>query len=541
MAKADEFERLFGHLAIGQNPTPKHNRYLVMKWDFSKVRAQGDIDQIQRALYNHLNNQIQIFATRYQDLLSIEITIDPDDAISSFERALMATKFSPYRLYLLIDEYDNFANELMMGSREISQSRYQALISGEGLLKTVFKAVKAVSSGEGLERVFITGISPVVLSDITGGYNVAKNIYLDPEFNDLCGFCESEVKKALIQVVKECNLPIEKATTALILMRTFYDGYRFSDLAIDVIYNPTLALYFLDYFQKRCRYPRQMLDGNLALDRAKLAAISSLPNGEQLILNALNEAPPLSVSLLADRFGVSDMLYAPKDSTFLASLLYYFGVLTLAGENEFGELLLKIPNLVVRKLYVERMLELLLPDFKDKEQSQQAVKTFYQTGDMQPLCDFIEQGYFKVFDNRDYKLANELILKTAFLTLLFNDAFYLMESETELVRGYADLTMIVRPEMRRYQLLDSLIEFKYVKFEEAGGLSGEQAKQLTVKEVKELAKVQEKLADSKAQLKKYRAALESKYGEQLRLQTYSVIALGFERVVWWKVNGLNGD
>jgi hypothetical protein len=541
VAKADEFERLFGHLAIGQNPTPKHNRYLVMKWDFSKVRAQGDIDQIQRALYNHLNNQIQIFATRYQDLFSIEITIDPDDAISSFERALMATRFSPYRLYLLIDEYDNFANELMMGSREISQSRYQALLSGEGILKTVFKAVKAASSGEGLERVFLTGISPVVLSDITSGYNIADNIYLFREFNDLCGFSEPEIANALTQVVKACHLPPERAREALALMRTFYDGYCFYYSGKEFIYNPTLALYFLKTFQHECQYPRQMLDGNLALDRAKLAAISSLPNGEQFILNALNEAPPLSVSLLADRFGVSDMLYAPKDSTFLASLLYYFGVLTLNGETPLGKLCLTIPNLVVRKLYVERIFEMLLPQLKNRDEVSQMAETFYQTGDMPPLCDFIEHNYFKVFDNRDYKLANELILKTAFLTLLFNDAFYMMESETELVRGYADLTLIVRPEMRQYQLLDFLIEFKYVKFSEAGGLTGEQAKQLTVKEVKELAMVQEKLAESKTQLKKYRAALESKYGKQLRLQTYSVIALGFERMVWWKVNGLNGD
>jgi len=135
-----------------------------------------------------------------------------------------------------------------------------------------------------------------------------------------------------------------------------------------------------------------------------------------------------------------------------------------------------------------------------------------------------------VFDNRDYHWTNELTIKTAFLTLLFNDTFYLMDSETSLERSYADLTMIVRPDMRQYQLLDFLFEFKYVKLKKAG-LTAEQAKKLSFSELKDLEAVKEKLAESKTQLSQYRQVLLSNYGKKLRLHTYSVVAVGYERLV----------
>jgi hypothetical protein len=153
------------------------------------------------------------------------------------------------------------------------------------------------------------------------------------------------------------------------------------------------------------------------MDRGKMTYISQFSLGEQLILQALNETPPLSLSRLANSFGVDDMLNATKETTFMP-LLYYFGILTLNGETDFGELQFKIPNLVVRKLYVERIFEMLLPQKQEHEEVHLAAKHFYQTGDLQPVCDFMEQRYFKIFDNRDYKTADELTIKTAFLNYL---------------------------------------------------------------------------------------------------------------------------
>ncbi|MCP4703879.1 MAG: AAA family ATPase, partial [candidate division Zixibacteria bacterium] len=204
VAKSSEFEQLFGELEIGKNPTEKHNQYLVMKWDFSNVNPEGGTQQIQQRLNRYINRCIQDFADNYQTLLLKNIQIEPTDAIDSFLALLNAVRQTPYRLYLLIDEYDNFANDLMMGRGELNPERYKTLLSTEGSLKAIFRAVKSASSGNGLERVFITGVSPVLMSDITSAYNVAKNIYHEPEFNALCGFQEVEIKAILTQIVTEC-------------------------------------------------------------------------------------------------------------------------------------------------------------------------------------------------------------------------------------------------------------------------------------------------------------------------------------------------
>lgn len=531
VALANKFDELFGHLAIGQHPTPKHNQYVVLKWDFSLVDPQGDVRAIRQALHDHVNSSLQTFARRYQDVLPYPVEIDRRNAVYSLESALAAVQSSAYKLYLLIDEYDNFANEVMMGNRPLRKARYEDLLYSEGALKTLFKAVKALSAGRGVDRVFITGVSPVVLSDITSGYNIAESIYLRPEFNDLCGFGESEIADTLHQIVQD--LSAEKATEALTMMQTFYNGYCFAYNKETFVYNPTLALYFMKEFQLKGRYPEEMLDENLAMDRGKITYISQLPQGEQLILDTLNEASPLCIQRLAHRFGVEDMLTAAKDNTFMASLLYFFGVLTFGGQTELRKLILKIPNLVVRKLYVERIQEMFLPDFRSDEVAQ-ICETFYLSGNLQPLCDFIEQRYFKVFDNRDYRWTNELTIKTVFLTLLFNDLYYIIDSEPSLDRGYADLIMILRPDMRQSRLLDILIEFKYVSLKDAK-LSGEAIRQLSMDELKGFAPVQQKLREAQAKLNGYRQTLASTYGDTLRLHAYSVVALGFERVVWVEV------
>ncbi len=532
VAKADEFEKLFGHLAIGKNPTPLHNQYFVMKWDFSAVSPVGDSQQIGQNLTDHINERIDNFADYYQSILSRSISIYPENAQASFQSLLTAVQKTPYRLYLLIDEYDNFANELMIGHRKESPSRYQTLLSGEGAVKALFKAVKFAASGHGLERVFITGVSPVVLTDMSSGYNVAENIYLRHEFNDLCGFLETEMVETLNQVAKECDFTEHQVQQALQLMRSFYNGYCFSPKSKELIYNPTLVLYFIKSFQQDCEFPNEMLDENLVMDRGKLTYISELSKGEQVIVQAINNEP-LTLMRLANRFGVEDMLSTVKDTRFMISLLYYFGILTLNGETELGEFCFKIPNLVVRSLYVERLFDKLLPQ-EEREDVQLMAKHFYQTGDLQPICDFMEQHYFKVFDNRDYRIANELTIKTAFLTLLFDELFYIVDSETEVEKRYADLTFIIRPERRSLPLHDFIIEFKYLGLKEMG-LSSENLREMRVNELFACASIKQKLAESKQQLLDYQTRLQSKSGEKLRLQLISVVAVGFERVVWQRV------
>ncbi len=528
IAKADEFELLFGKLAIGSNPTVRHNQYFVLEWDFSAVEPAGEAHAIRSALHRYLNETISRFAGYYKQQLSLEIKIYPQDAQASFQSLLTSVSQTSHKLYLLIDEYDNFANELMM-NREVSKERYKALVYGEGCLKALFKVVKFATKGYGLDRAFITGVSPVVMSDITSGHNIAERICSDPDFNDLCGFNETEINAALRQIGKACEFENDKVAEALEMIKRYYDGYRFTSRRGDYIYNPTMALYFMKYFQKWCEYPKEMLDDNMAMDRSKLTYIAGLPDGDEMIMDALNENNPIIISSLARRFGVEDMLYAVKDGDFMASLLYFFGVLTIKGESEISEPVLGIPNLAVKKLYVETITDLLLPDLNTGK-AMPVTRNFYTTGALQPVCDFIEQNCFKAFDNRDYRWANELTVKTAFLSLLHNDTLYITDSETALERGYADMTMIVRPDKRQFQLLDFLFEFKYVSLKD-NNLSGAEAGKMTDSELKTLVPVKRKFAEAKTELKGYRETLESVYGDKLRLRCYSVVSIGFDRLV----------
>jgi len=532
IARANEFDKLFGHLAIGKNPTPRRNSYFVLKWDFSSVSPQGDAETIKENLHGHINVQIRNFCLRYKDHLTAEVMIHPHNAALSLESLVAVTQDAGHPLYLLIDEYDNFANEVMMSRQRGARDRYEALLYGEGALKSLFKTVKAAAAGMGLERVFITGVSPVAMSDVSSAYNVAENISSDLEFNDLCGFREAEVVAIVQRVVNACGLPEEEANKALEMMRVFYDGYRFSAEVEERIYNPTLAIYFLKHFQQRCRYPKKLLDENLATDRLKLEYVSTLPGGPEILTQVLDSEQPVAIAELSERFGVAEVLNPSRDSAVTASLLYYLGMLTLENEvTPGGEILLKTPNLTTRDLYLERIRQLRLPSGEEIDEIRRVAEALYRKSDIQPLCEFIERERMQLFDNRDYASANELTIKTVFLMLLAGNIFYILDSETELERGYADLTMIVRPDMRHYELLDILIEFKYVSLEKLR-LSGRQAREMPREALEQLAGVKTQRQRADAGLAEYRTALQARYGDVLRLHCFSVVAVGFERLLW---------
>ena len=549
VAKAGEFAQLFGDLAIGRNPTPRHNSYFILRWDFSLVSAQGGIAEIGQAVHAHINARIQGFAETYREQLAYPITVHPINAIASFESLLTAVRATDYRLYLLIDEYDNFANEVLMSrappesppvGRDIGgggADRYKALLYGEGLLKTVFKAVKGAGSGLGLDRAFTTGVAPIVLSDLSSGYNVARDVSFKIGLELLCGFTEAEMQGLLAQVAGECELAPEARTAAQDTMRTFYNGYAFGEEPAELVYNPTLALYFLQHLAETCSPPRELLDSNLAMDRGKIAYIAGLPHGAPVLAAILNPDTPPTIPRLAQRFGVEDVLTQVKDETFMVSLLYYFGVLTLERITEEGKLAFRIPNLVARKLYVEQLRDRLLPEFGERAAMREAVEAVYYHGDLQPLCDFIETRYFRVLDNRDYRWANELTVKMAFLTLLFDDLFYITDSEPALARSYADMTLIVRPDMRKYTLQDALLEFKYIPLSDLG-LTGEAVKATSREELASRPLVAAALAEATRKAADYRATLQAVYGAKLRLHTFAIVSLGFDRLVWVKLPGL---
>ena len=558
LAKAHAFEQLFGSFAVGQAPTPLRNSYLVMRWDFSRVASQGPIEQIQDSLNNHVNSRVQIFQQEYGTQLQFPIQIDSDDALSSFDSLVNVVRQSGQKLYLFIDEYDNFANEMMMASSQGRQSgmqqRYLDLVQGEGMFKTFFKNLKSAGSGDGLDRIFMTGVSPIVLNDVTSGANVFQNITWEPEFNELCGFTAAEIRGLAQQVVEACQLPARHVEQIVSLMHNYYNGSRFIDeyegakeVAEETpkVYNPTLALYFFDHFQRKCNYPKQIIDENLVPDDSKLAYIAGFEQGKALLENALSQEKTVSVQTLRRKFGVRDLFDPTLQQDGLAVLLCYLGGLTSAGDLPDGGNTLEIPNLVMRKLYAERILAQMTEHDNAKiDSAHRATSQLFVKGKIEPVCAFVEEHLLPIYDNRDARHFNELTLKTLFITLLHHTQMYLIDSEPAIGHQYGDLLMIVRPGMRTRGLFDILIEFKHLPLNrltvEGDGKprswSEEAVKTKSDDELMALDSVKDEFAQAKHQLQGYVQTLMNKYDNGLDLRAYALVSLGFGRILWREID-----
>jgi hypothetical protein len=505
-----------------------------LKLDFSCIGAYGSTQELQQFMMDHVNECIKQFSMYYKNWILQPIEINPTNAISSIRSMLGAIRQSKTSIFLLIDEYDNFANELMLNktiSDHTEKDPYTLFVKKDGPLKTLFKALKSGTNSDGFDKTFITGVSPVVMSDITSGYNIALNKYLDLRFHQLCGFTSDEIKQCLKDIVSECDMAPEMANKAYDLMKTYYNGYRFCTDSDEYLYNPTLSLYFFQAFNDYCKLPKKMMDENLAVDTQKITYISKLPIGESMILDLAHKQSSVEISELKERFGIDDLLMdQSKDRHFIASYLYYMGALTIAGETLGGDLSLKIPNLAMKPLYIDRIRNMLLIDPMIRDNGILSAKQLYQKADIQPLCEFVVNHYFKILSNRDYAWANELTVKTAFITLLYNDNLYIMDSETEIDRRYTDLTMIIRPDKRRFEIFDILIEFKYVSLSEAK-LTGEKACNMDQKDLDQLPCIKESMGAAISQANQYAKSLNQKYSE-LRLKSFAVVALGFDRISW---------
>jgi hypothetical protein len=406
-------------------------------------------------------------------------------------------------------------------------------LHGEGVVRTVFKAVKGAASGMGLERVFITGVSPIAMSDITSAYNVATNIYLSPKFNQLCGFTEEEIAAVLHTIIEQDPSNNHTVEAVLNVMRMFYNGYRFCKKEEPHMYNSTLAVYFLRHFAETGTFPENMLDENLAMDSNKVHYIAALADGREVIGKALDATKSLIIPRIGERFGVLRMLHAPADPSFVASLLYYLGALTHTICTSPGKVGLRIPNLVMRKLYLEEIQTAIIPNLGNETMTN-AIEAVYMNGNIAPLCTLLQDGVFQAFSNRDYRWSDEQVIKTAFLATLFNDVLFIMDSEPELNRGYADLSMMVRPDMRHYDIFDVLMEFKFIKLVDAG-LTGEQATAVSDDALHALPVVIAAFADATKQLNRYIPSLQEKYGDVMKLCSFAVVAVGFDRLLWKRV------
>ena len=531
---ADAHDELFGGLAVGSAPTAGAHRYYVLAWDFSNVDPTGTARDIGRRLGQYVLGTLEDFQTDYREHLPPFDVIE--DPVRSLGHLLTAVRQTPYRLHLLVDEYDNFANEVVAADPDA----YRELVAATGPFKQLFQWVKAAMQGKGLERLFLTGVSPVVMMDLTSGLNICRNVSLHPDLDDLCGFRAEEVRALVTRALTDAGPGAPPVEEALEMMRTWYDGYRFAHGG-RLIYNPTLTLYFLLDLLEQRRYPRELLDANLAGDEQKLDLVGRLGAGRPALLELIQTGKPLEVGKLKASFRLSELLRTAEtgqadgagaaDMSLLGSFLYYFGMLTLAGETSLGAALLDVPNLVVRKLYIDEVARLLLPQPAERSAARRPAAALAQDGDIGPLAELIESKVLRVFSNRDYRWLNELAVKTAFLALLFDDRnYYVVASESGVDRGYADLCLLRRPDARARDLWDLLLEFKYIKLADLR-CPGAELRELDEAELGATKAVANALADAEQQLARYRAALAERHGDSLRLRSYAVVALGFERLL----------
>lgn len=541
----DEHEQLFGHLAIGRDPTPLAHRYFVLTWDFSNIDPMGGgaadpVAGIATLLDDYVNARVEAFLSDHREIFA-ELETGPvrveKSATHTFENLLAAIRRTPYKLYLMIDEYDNFANEILVGD----EPTYRRLVGADGPFKRLMKQLKSATQGYGLERLFLTGVTPLVLSDLTSGLNIAENISLEEGLNTLCGFTEEEIHGLLEEIVSEWggDLSVDEAQD---MMRTWYNGYCFAPsggAVQDGVYNPTLALYFLKYLQRKGTYPRQMLDTNLAADENKLRFLGRETGGGDLLAELVQTGEPLEVEGIEQRFTLSEMLaQSSRDKTAVGSYLYYFGMLTIVEETPWRWLRLAPPNLVVRKLYIEQTLERWLEDERDAPDLSTPARDLMLDGEIEPLLELVEEKLFPQFSKRDGRWLNELAVKTAFVTLLFQDVNYRLFSEPSIDgaaplgkgHGYADLVLLLRPDARSTPLWDLLLEFKLVPPEELGD-DGARLEVLGRDALAALAPVAAALDQAEAQARRYRAGLLARYGDTLKLRAWAVVSVGFHRLV----------
>ncbi len=534
----EEFDAFFDDLAAGKAPTPQRNRYFVLQWNFSEVSARGSVDRIAGNLHDYVNQQIEDFLVSYDRHLTGVVKIEAD-ARGTLRHLLTRIRQTPFKLCLLIDEYDNFVNEVMVKDA----ATYWALFDNDGPFKELFKSVKSGTEGKGLDRVFVTGVSPVALNDLTSGFNNADDVSHHPTLASLCGFQEAEIRGALERIAGERSL--EASPEELLdVMRTWYNGYRFTEDSEDLVYNPTNVLYFLKHLAELGMPPRALHDQNLRADRSKLTFLARTTAGSGVIEQLTEGDGTVKIRRLETGFSLDDLLTRiGEDDQFVASFLYYMGLLTRTRDVPPR---LRIPNLVVRKLFLDRLLEIFLPQPGEYRAAQRAADAFFEDGDLTHLLVLFEQSLLPVLSNRDRGAApqrpglggsgvNEMVLKALFLSILFDDTRYVVFSELELRQRYADLCLLVRPEMRRHGFFDVIFELKLVRRAELGK-KGDELRAMDDEALRALTPVATAFAAARKQALAYRGALARKLGE-VAPRCYVVVAVGLERVLGEEVLG----
>ena len=459
--KKDKFEEIFGNLYIGQNPTPEHNTYLIIHLNFAEVAA--GLDDYKDGLDNHCSLVFNFFCDIYAHILPADTKEGMEkltDAVSQLRFLCQKCQEVGKKIYLFIDEYDNFTNMIL--AHEEHLVRYRNQTHGEGYLRQFFNTIKG-AAGNTLGRVFVTGVSPVTMDDLTSGFNIGTNYSLSPDFNEMTGFTEEEVRKMLDYYGSV--LPFNHTTDELIkVMKPWYDNYCFAEerYGETTMYNSVMVLNFVDnYIRSNYQIPKKMVETNIRIDYDKLrmlirhdkefahdASIIQQLVTQGFVIGTLNENFP------AERINDPD--------NFL-SLLFYFGMVTIDGTYK-GETKFIIPNEVVR----DQMYTYLLDTYKENDlvydrysKGKLESKLAYD-GQFKPYFEYIADCLKKYSSQRD-KQKGEAFVHGFTLAMTSQNKFYRPISELDNDGGYADIFLSPLCDIYKDMVDSYIIELKYSK------------------------------------------------------------------------------
>lgn len=458
-SKASRFNELFGGTYIGQNPTSEHSRYLVVRYDFSKMVMSDTVEGLERN-FNILNcSPVEIMVEHNRDLFGdFQFTIR-DNATQMLEEVLSyALQYNLPKVYILIDEYDNFTNQLLVAYKD---PLYENVTTGESFLRTFFKVIKA-GIGEGSIRTcFCTGVLPVTMDDLTSGYNIAEILTLKPEFTEMLGFNHDEAAEYLRYVIRKYGNNEDRFDELWKLIVNNYDGYRFQPNARPLFNSTILTYFFKNFAELKGGIPDEMVDENLRTDVNWIRRLTITLENAREMLDALVIEGELIYSQLDMRSKFNKQKFF--DPQFYPVSLFYLGMTTLRNAYK-----MVLPNLTTRSIYIDYYNELN----KISGDARRFVPAYehYVYGDhqLEPLVENYFKEYLGQFPAQVFDKMNENFIRCSFYEVLsrYLSNCYTFAVEQNLPSGRADL-VLTGIAGTLFQNDCRVVEFKYFKVKEA--------------------------------------------------------------------------
>ena len=459
--EADKFEKWYGDLYIGKHPTPERNSYLIIYLNFAVVNAE--LNSYRQSLDAHCNTEFNFFCDVYAQYLPEGIKEEMNKkkgAVEQLDYLYKECVKTNQQIYLFIDEYDHFTNKIL--SEPSCLEDYKSETHGTGYLRSFFDTVKAGTYST-IKRCFVTGVSPVTMDDLTSGFNIGTNYSLSPEFNEMTGFNEEEVRAMLDYYATTCQF--HHSTDELIeAMKPWYDNYCFAEQSYGstTMYNSNMVLYFVDNYIRNGGYmPRNMVEENIRVDYNKLRML--IRKDKEFAHDASTIQTLVQQGYVTGELKTGFPAETVAEPDNFTSLLFYFGMLTISGTLE-GETKLTIPNQVVREQLYSYLLDTYNEAalrFDNWEKGKLASAMAYR-GDWKAYFDYIAECLHRYSSQRD-KQKGEAYVHGFTLAMTAQNRFYRPISEQENQEGYADIFMFPLLDIYKDMLHSYIIELKYAK------------------------------------------------------------------------------